>query len=403
MLRRSHKKFRGGCLECKRRHVKCDGRRPVCLLCTMSERDCSYASQTPSEKVSPSGSSSHEQSASPGDSHSEGGFTLAAASFSTPDSSEQSSIQNEQDPTIDDAINLNHMELLVHITLSHDMFNLGHSPNDWPTDFSFALKTGLKEPYLMHVLLAFSARHLAFLHPQRSAFYLHQAMTLQTRAVSLFNAAWTGVDQSNCVAILGFSSILGHHLLADTLAKRDPGGLEGFIAHYTQCVEMHRGIYTIATNAWPLLMATELQPILSLSADFTSRTPRGNHCQRIRELVDSANGLEEEYKEACRLAIQYLQVGFDAVLAEEVPGHRYEMIFSWTMLAPPEFTSLLASKRPEVLVLLAYYSLLLHYGRKMWQVGDAGAYIFEIIVDYLGPEWDHWLEYPREGIARTVD
>ncbi|KAF2817549.1 putative C6 finger domain protein [Mytilinidion resinicola] len=373
MLRRSHKKFRGGCLECKRRHVKCDGRRPVCLLCTMSERDCSYPSQAPPEKLSPSDSSSQEQSISPGDNHSQG---------------------------LDEAINLNHMELLVHVASDKSMFNLGHSPNDYPSDLFIALKKGLKAPYLMYMLLAFSARHLAFLHPQQSAFYLHQAMTLQTRAVSLFNAAWTGVDQSNCVAVLGFSSILGHHLLADTLAKRDPGGLEGFISHYTQCVEMHRGIHTIATNAWPLLMATELQPILSLSADFTSRAPRGNHCQRIRELVDTANGLGEEDKEACRLAIQYLQVGFDAVLAEEEQSNRYQMIFSWTMLVPPEFTRLLAAKRPEVLVLLAYYSLLLHYGRNLWQVGDAGAYILGIIVDYLGPEWDHWLEYPRERITR---
>jgi hypothetical protein len=259
----------------------------------------------------------------------------------------------------------------------------------------------------LHQLLAFSARHLAFLHPECSASYLHRTVTLQTRAVSLFNAAWTEVDQSNCVAILLFSSILGHHLLADTLAKRDPGGLEAFITHYMECVEMHRGIHTVASTAWPLLMESELEPILSWSSGFNSRPPRGNHCQRIRELVDGADGLGEEDKEACRLAIQYLQVGFDAVLAEEEEeeeqGNRHQMIFSWTVLAPPEFTGLLAAKRPEVLVLLGYYALLLHYGRNMWQVGDAGAYILGIIVDYLGPEWDHWLEYPRERVAKDLE
>lgn len=292
------------------------------------------------------------------------------------------------------------MELLIHLTLDKEIFNLAGGLGAYPSRLSVALKAGLEAPYLLHQLLAFSARHLAFLHPESSASYLHQAVTLQTHAISLFNAAWTEVDQSNCVAILLFSSILGHHLLADTLVKRDPGGLEAFMTRYVQCLQMHRGIHTIATTAWPLLMESELEPILSWSSGFNSRPPRGNHCQRIRELVDGSEGLGEEDKEVCRLAIQYLQVGFDAVLAEEeeVQGNRYQMIVSWTMLAPPEFTGLLAAKRPEVLVLLGYYALLLHYGRHMWQIVDAGAYILDIIVDYLGPGWDHWLEYPRERI-----
>lgn len=301
-------------------------------------------------------------------------------------------------------MNVNHMELLIHLTLDNDMFNLGVSVGDsigtYPTRLGFALETGLKSPYLLHQLLAFSARHLAFLHPERSASFFHQAATLQTRAVSLFNTAWTEVDRSNCVAVLLFSSILGHHLLADSLAKRDPGGLDAFMTHYMQCLNMSRGIYTIAKAAWPLLMDSELEPVISSGSEFTSRVPRGNHCQQIKELVVGADELGAEDKEACLQAIQYLQVGFDAALAdEEEPQNRHKMIFSWTMLAPPEFTVLLAAERPEALVLLAYYALLLHYGRKMWQVGDAGAYIIGMIVNYLGPEWHRWLEVPRERVA----
>ncbi|MCJ1371719.1 hypothetical protein MMC20_002938 [Loxospora ochrophaea] len=381
----------------------------------MSERNCSFASQAPPESLSTSGTSSHERSTSPADSHSQGAViipdatTLTAAPLFNPDSPERPSINNRRDPTPDEAINLDHMELLIHLILDKEMFNLGVGVGAYPSGLSLALKTGLESPYLLHQLLAFSARHLAFLHPESSASYLQQAVTLQTSAVSLFNSAWesnfnwTKVDQSNCVAILLFSSILGHHLLADSLAKRDPGGLEAFMTNYMQCLEMHRGVHTVAISAWPLLMESELKPVLLWSSGFTSRPPRGNHCHRIRELVDRADGLGEENKEACRLAIQYLQVGFDAMLAEEEEqDNRYQMIFSWPMLAPPPFTGLLAAKQPEVLVLLGYYALLLHYGRNMWQVGDAGAYILGIIADYLGPEWGHWLEYPQERVAKDL-
>ena len=316
-------------------------------------------------------------------------------------------MNNFSDPTLGNDINLNHMELFIHLTidltLDKEMFKFGVTVGDYPPYLSMALKAGLEAPYLLHQMLAFSARHLAYLHPERSGPYLHQAVTLQTRAISLFNAAWTDVNQSNCVAMLLYSSILGHHLLADALAKRDPsGGLDAFLAHYTGCLEMLRGIYVIARIAWPLLMESDLQPILAWSSGFTSRLPRGSHCREIREMVDNADGLEADDKEACRLAIDYLQIGFDALSAEEEEkGHRYQMIFSWSMLASPCFTSLLAAKRPEALVLLGYYAVLLHYGRKIWQVLDAGAYILGLVGDHLGSEWDVWLEYPRQIIARA--
>lgn len=321
--------------------------------------------------------------------------TLTAAPLSCVD---------DQDATFEEAINFNHMELIIHLTTNKEMFNLGDIDSS-PSSFSLALQTGLESPYLLYQLLAFSARHLAFLHPNRFESYLHQAISLQTRAVSLFNASEIKLSQSSSVSILLFSTILGHHLLADTLAKRDSHELEAFIAHYTQCVEMHRGIYTIATTAWPLLMESELKRILQRSSEFTSRAPRGNHCQRIRELVENTDGLREEDKAACRLAIRYLQIGFDAVLAageEQEPDIQYQMLFLWTVLVPREFTSLLAAFLPEPLVVLAYYALLLHYGKNMWQVGDAGVYILHMILEYLGPEWGYWLEYPSEKIGKDL-
>ncbi|KAF4468853.1 C6 finger domain [Fusarium albosuccineum] len=361
----------------------------------MSGRDCSFASEAPVDHPSVSGSSSQDERliVSP-DSNRSSTSGVTPVPGTTPP---------VQDPIVDAEVNLDHMELLIHLSTDRSMFSLGDNVGDFFSTYSFTLKAGLESPYLLHQLLAFSARHLAYLHPGRSAHYLHLAVTLQTRAISLYNASRPEVDQSNCVAVLLFSVALGHHLLADTLANREPGGLDAFMKHYVQCVEMNRGIHTVARTAWPLLLESELEPVLSWSAGNTSRPSEGDHCKPLRELVDNTEGLQEEEKEACRQAIEYLQLGFDALFAEgEADGNPYQMIFSWTMLAPPEFTSLLAAKRPEVLILLSYYALLLYYGRNIWQVGDTGMYIMGLIEDYLSPEWHHWLRYPREIMSSDL-
>lgn len=376
----------------------------------MSGRDCSYVSEA-LENRSTAGTSSREPSTCEENNHSQRHASrlnlgyMAAVSRSNLNSPGCSRTNNQQSPALEETINFNHMELLIHLIFDKDVFELGGGISD--SDISIALKTGLEAPYLLHQLLAFSARHLAFRYPERRDSYLRQAVILQTNAVSLFNGTSINVNESNCVATLLFSTILGHQLLVDTLVKRGPGGLDAFITQYVHFLKMHRGIYTIASTAWPLLMESELEPILSLSSVFTSRAPRGNDCQQIVELVDGADDLGDEDKEACQLALKYLQIGFDAVFMEEKEIRlekeiRYQMIFSWTMLAPPGFTSLLETKRPEVLVILGYYALLLHYGRKLWQVGNAGAYILGIIMDDLGLEWHRFLEYPRQRITGDV-
>jgi hypothetical protein len=65
------------------------------------------------------------------------------------------------------------------------------------------------------------------------------------------------------------------------------------------------------------------------------------------------------------------------------------------MLLRPEVTAMLARKQPEALILLSYYAVLLHRGKTLWQVGNAGKYIFDLVAQYLGKEWDQWLRYPR--------
>lgn len=103
-----------------------------------------------------------------------------------------------------------------------------------------------------------------------------------------------------------------------------------------------------------------------------------------------------EEKQAYCLAIKYLQVGLDAVQAEDNGLiSRYQMVCEWTMLVPPLFIELLAVKKPVALIVLAHYAVLLHHGRELWQVRDAGAYILGIIEDYLGPQWGEWIQYPR--------
>ncbi|KAL1890600.1 hypothetical protein Sste5346_008116 [Sporothrix stenoceras] len=464
----------------------------------------------------------------------------------------------------DGAINVSHAELIVHLMSNQDIQSLAANREDLTSGMILGLRAGIRTPYLLYAMLAFSARHLSFLAangsdnksntgskstsqetpeqnnqppwmpssaslpsqssslsmasssspssisspslstanspapPQPSsaqpgtpqsqskfplpsslpplsfsstppyvtqtaaaaARYKRQAVLLQTRAISLFNTAWRAsdgvMDRSNCVPMLLFSSVLGHHLFADSLSRRDDT-LDKFLEHYVQCAQLQQGVHAIAITTWPFLVVSEFAPILQWSARFTSREGRGNDCAQLLTLVNGAadDRLNAAEKDACRRAIRLLQVGFDVlylpapktsktpstsrtsrngsadadamdmdapadlVTSEEEKGddddddeesgeekaehtYRHKMILLWALIMPKEFADLMAVKNPESLIILAYYACLLNHGRHLWQVQDAGEYIMGLINDYMDPAWDKWLEEPRRRMATDV-
>ncbi|KAK4638804.1 hypothetical protein QC761_704340 [Podospora bellae-mahoneyi] len=238
--------------------------------------------------------------------------------------------------------------------------------------------------------------------------YLLQAIALQTHGVSLFNVAQLSqVDRSNCVSFLIYSGILGHHLLADALSFRDQP-IDEFLAEYAWCARLHRGVRTIAASSWPLLMESELTGMLSWSQEYLLRKPTGQECSRIRVMVAASASLTGGERQACMEAINFLQVGFDSVLSadwEELgkeagsKGNKHQMTYSWSVVVAPEFMALLVDKRPESLVVLGYFCVLLHYARETWQIRDAGRYVFEMVEQCLGEAWRCWLDWPRRMIA----
>lgn len=443
---------------------QCDERRPVCSLCSVSERTCTFPTLPPSEYEQPpvDGSSLNIPQGTPRDTSPlpAGPAPVVAPhlpvfpgqSTGSPNSANNNSSNSNNngdgtDPLLliddaDGAINVSHAELIVHLMSNQDIQSLAANREDLTSGMILGLRAGIRTPYLLYAMLAFSARHLSYLAangsesksntgskstsqqppqqpsqqqqetaeknsqsvpwmpsssslpsqtstlsmasssspssisspslstanspapPQPSsaqpsslaqpstpqsqsqsqfplpsslpplsfsttppyvtqtaaaaARYKRQAVLLQTRAISLFNTAWRAshgvMDRSNCVPMLLFSSVLGHHLFADSLSHRDDT-LDKFLEHYVQCAQLQQGVHAIAITTWPFLVVSEFAPILQWSARFTSREGRGNDCAQLLTLVNGAadDRLSAAEKDACRRAIRLLQVGFDVL------------------------------------------------------------------------------------------
>lgn len=143
------------------------------------------ASYDSPENLSTSRTPSHEQLITLDNNHRQDSITLpdvnplATAYLSTFDTPGLPGVKSHQVSTFNEAINLNHMGLLIHLTFDREIFSLADGVGEYSTFMTLALRIGLKLPCVLHQFLAFSARHLAF-HPDCPASYLYQAITSRT-------------------------------------------------------------------------------------------------------------------------------------------------------------------------------------------------------------------------------
>ncbi|KAF9889026.1 hypothetical protein FE257_008003 [Aspergillus nanangensis] len=357
MPRKAHRKSRKGCIECKRRHVKCDEKRPICTNCTVSERRCEYAELFRGTFVAgPSPTSASRAST-----------TTTSTSTTTPTPTIVSPSPHPYPPTFpaDPPANLLHFSLFHHLytetipSLDEGSIAKTLAPELAPTIFTTS--------YLLNEILALSALHKSTTQtcPAQRSLYRHHASQLQTHALTDFNTTTdTGhltVTAETCVPLFLFACYLAMHMLCDTLVFRDTNDFDAFLDRFVTHLGLYRGVRAITGQSWSLLRESSLRThLLMTEGRFSRPDPHalGPECQRLMQRIEAAR-LGPEITACYRQAVQALQTAISAVGDDGSSTGAS----SWPVLVGGEYMDLVVARRPEALVVLAHYAVLLHRGR----------------------------------------
>lgn len=387
--RRRHHKSRGGCRECKRRHIKCDEQRPSCINCRVSSRHCEYlalnltAASDEVLRLSPSPTAYIDRATSPG----------------PPKPTVQQQYSDPQVLEHDRNYTLEHMKLFHHVE---------HGITTWlgATDFMTPLveqyiETALTTPYLMNQLLALSALHLSYISTHDAARYRSLATELQTRGLSLFNAM---NDYSDGIPRWYFSSLLAMHNLATTLADCHLQEFDTFLDSFISQIELHQGTQAIGKGSWNAIQSSGLRQWLDHleeSNSATSSPSDAGPCMFARMLQTSR--LNTASINTCWEASSALLHVREKMQGPNGWGPHAAM--AWPNLISKDFISLLSERVPEALLIMAHYAEMLYTYRDYWVFGDSGEYLINGLAARLGGSWSQWLKRPLAVLSdsRPVD
>lgn len=394
-MRKFHTKSRLGCQQCKKRRIKCDETRPVCRRCTHARLECSFQFQVPQKPSSLS--------------------VPLAVQISVDDAKppfEPLPLDpSPTDPLLppssrppDERFTSLHLQLLRHFETDlyehekqmhhglHKLLKL-HIEQAWQT------------PYLLDQVLAYSAAHKSSILPQGDRQpYLYEAKRMQTRALAGYNREKPVASEGTALSMFLFTGLLGHHIIYEA-AVGAQAGLDSALESLIHSIAIHHGLIAVVQSTWHIFPEAERQMIMRSCQRDCDPLPSGptstNVCDPLLKRL-SRCGLDEATKHVYRGTVEALQSRFDAVSYHDTHS-TWAAIQDWLAAITPDYASMLASKEPEALVVLAYFAVLLHYAGEHWFVGSLGPRLVRLISHQLGPRWSQWLEWPvaeTSGAAR---
>ncbi|GKT57656.1 fungal Zn binuclear cluster domain containing protein [Colletotrichum tofieldiae] len=416
--RLGHKKSRNGCQRCKARRVKCDEGRP-CQKCVAHGAHCSLldhpaplmAPRTPPAPSKPQQYAPIRPAHGVHEALSEASLTPTAVSSTSPYPGE--SAPDTHNP-VTDPWDLSEDWLQSLRLMHHYSTSTRHVlPQDACTEELW--KTAIPEmacshKFLMHGLLALSALHYAYVHPQEQKKWDIISVHHQNLALRFFALRLNGINKDNCEAYF-FLATLIFIVSICSVARSDSLGRMVSLSDVAQSFMLLHGVKGIL-NFQPIEewrqrggpLDTLLRPPVLPQGGSWASSPFQKRLDAITALAREVPASFTEVinpQSVCVLALESLRRTHQVCKTEgEKPGG----VWGWSATLPPMYIDMVGNRHPTALVILAHYAALARPCLEGdWLCGGWSTAVMGLVDEALDDEWRPWIQWPKRSLTERID
>lgn len=306
-------------------------------------------------------------------------------------------------------VNATHIELFYFIISSGEWaFGDDHLKGSRP----HIVKYAIEYPFFLHEILAISAVHLSIRRPAQATFYRDEATRLQAHALRLFNETLRDLNLQNIAPAFLFSALQGLITFFETF--HDPtyeaNNRNTFFENIVQSIRLLQGVREIVIPWWHYLRTSDIKDILAeepvdgynpyeaWSDEVTDRL------EVFRVHILQSPGLDQTQAAVCNRAIEELVFVYKFAFGNgrelsDRDQAAAKHATRWFLLVPPAYTELLVERKPEALVILGHFAIVLQRLRVCWNVGDAGQKLLVVVEALLDKLWHAELEWPKSYVG----
>ncbi|KAI9374326.1 hypothetical protein BJX61DRAFT_498713 [Aspergillus egyptiacus] len=390
--RRSHTKSRRGCFQCKRRHVKCNEETPRCSLCIKRGLDCTYPPSSEADSQLP-GSLPAETSTS----------TSTLNNNNNSPSPSEAEGWAEQTRLLEMKL-FHHYVIDASFTLRQDVLEASH--------FQVAVpRLATSNPFLLDIILAFSALHLAFLE-QGDSKWLEIALKYQNRACSAFSRVLAGLAPEN----LGPAFICSIFIMLCAFAYPCVSQNRDTFDPLAQVLEINRLLVGCAflflqldhteqpeeMKAWLVYK----QPEVFMKTGGVEDTQDNSALEQLqRDLLESLDHLRntiDSTESPHRPMYQKTWETLQEMIREWPRGKNQGGILAFPIHISEEFMSRLKDGDWMARMIFLHYGVGMHLLSNKWYVGIWGRRLVATVVqphEEIPPIWEETVAWARRAVG----
>lgn len=382
--KRTHKKSRFGCANCKLRKVKCDEGRPACRACKMRRTKCEYGAVAPRRSPPQSSASSAVD-------------PTASTAPSECEIVPRPAIVGQPLFCLPSADALDMKLLWFYTSSTYKSLSYADDQQRYMDDTlqTIVVQHAFEAPFLMDSLLELASLHMRSLgqapDPTRARMY-------QARSLEGYRRAIQNPQPST------YGGLLANSVLRPLLATqlfRDAAASSSKRLHILDWMLLWRGvpsiidltsIASISKNGMEALFS---RPPVPTDASVTAAIPKElllmvSFMDRDDPDLAEMQAYQEGLRELGSL-FETLSRGMDSTMVLRIT--------SWATGSVDRLVDLARAGRPRALVILAYYACFLKLLQDIWWLAGVGNQSIDSICHALDPEWNRFLGIPFAALS----
>ncbi|KAF2705997.1 hypothetical protein K504DRAFT_460085 [Pleomassaria siparia CBS 279.74] len=435
MPRLGHKKSRNGCRQCKARHVKCNESKP-CSSCKRHGVPCSLVTwdgEGDGPEMGTLGATLGSSSAAGGAERRSASTSRSRSRSRRGSSSSSRVIEEYQNPTPPSTETYKEEESVTSPASSTDTYpfltKFVHDKDateqaNWARDLELihhwtteaclsmcprddlrnlwtriAPKAAMNHTYLMHQILTFSSLHIAHHDVSERDVYHALAIHHQDLAIRAIRPKLANITPENAPFLFATSTLVSMCVFGERAlgAMRPQGADKEPLEDLLDAFALLQGMGGLFNMSFGQVIQSPFAPIVSPGNTIVPPQPIfATILERIPEAVSfigAQSDIPEDIQRECLVQLLALR---DVIQHNSQPtqdSREMRTLFFWPLHLKPIFSVWVRERRQPVLVLLAYYAVVLRAGESLKIEGGTPAYWF-----YTG-----WAERLINDVARYVD
>ncbi|KOS38555.1 hypothetical protein ACN38_g10611 [Penicillium nordicum] len=299
------------------------------------------------------------------------------------------------------------LQLLHHYTIdTYQTMTSGPDPhNVWQKHL---VQWGIELPYILHLVLALSALHLAHERPDLQDQYIQQADNHFSFGVRSVTSVISELDADSCQKVY-MSAVMICFIYfgrgprpGEYLIFSDSGPAEWLV--------LMRGVRLIVTSHHANVFSGILAPgpngrSRDLSAEMHIKLHEHTvHTEAVQRLVErdiADDEIRGRYLASIENLFEIMREVYERRSGGSTGVGLMDLLMGWFYRLPEEMISSLERKEPHSLVILAYWVVLLKYMDSAWFMDGWAEHMLSGISTYLREDFHQWIEWPLKQVYQT--